>query len=134
MRTDPELLRDTAQPIDHVLDVLAPLQTDELDAVRDLFPADTGGESPVLQLLHYGLGLEVVDAVRAHQTAGEHDTGELIARDQDLVQLTLRLDASKVGAMRKDGLKYDLRVSELAQVIDGGDRVVVGEFLPVQVV
>ena len=60
---NPEHLAGVPHPFDDVLDVLGPLQPDELDALGHLLPIHPGGEGLVLQLLHHGLGCDVVDAV-----------------------------------------------------------------------
>src|SRR5262245_43473500 len=59
---DAELGGARAHAVDHVLDVLAALEPDELHAALDLVPADPGCERLVLELLGHRFGREIVDA------------------------------------------------------------------------
>src|SRR6266516_1587447 len=81
-----ELARDRPQRFGDERDVLVEFDAEELGAPVDVVAVDARGERRLLQLLPHRLRLERVDPVRANEPASVDEAGELIAREQRLLQ------------------------------------------------
>ena len=94
--------------------MLVELQAEELRAGVDLVAVDSRGEGRLLQLLAHRLRLEAVEAGRADEPAGVDESGQLVTREEDLLELRVARHREVLG-MREDRLDQLLRVALLAQ-------------------
>ena len=95
-------------------DVLVELEPEQLGARVDLVAMDARGERRLLELLRHRLRLEAVEAGRPHEPARVHEPGELVAREQHLLQGGVARHREVLG-VREDGLDQLLRIPLLAE-------------------
>src|SRR5450759_69888 len=126
---------DRLERRDHEGDVLVEVDAKLVGALVDLAAIDFGGEGGLFQLLAHRLRLERVDAVGAHQPAGVHEAGQLVAGEDRLLQRGLARYAG-VDGVREDRPNDLLGVALLAQYRGAGLRVLLerGVNLVVEVV
>ena len=87
---------------------------DQLGARVDLVAVDAGGKGRLLQLLLHRLGLEPVEAGRPHEPAGVHEAGDLVAREEGLLELGVARHRQVLG-VREDRLDHLLGIALLAE-------------------
>ena len=110
----PELGRDRLQRLDDRADVVVELDAELLGALVDLVAVHAGGERRLLQLLPHRLRLEALEPGRADERARVHEAGELVAREERLLQRRVAGQREVLG-MREHGLDDLLRVALLAE-------------------
>ncbi len=124
----PERLRDED-------DVIVEADAEAFGTVHDVVPVDSGRERRLLQFLAHRAGLERLDPVRADEPAGVDEAGELVAREQGLLQhrVARQVEMLRVG---EDRLDHDLGISLLTQDLGAVLRMLVERrvHLPVEVV
>ena len=108
-----------------------------LGALVDVVAVDAGRERLLLELLAHAARLERGEALRAHEAAGVHEAGQLVAGEEHALEVALALrDVLQVVRMREHGAHEPLGIAQLAQVRRAVLRVLVerGMALVVEVV
>src|ERR687891_1393737 len=109
-----ELARDGAHRRDDVADVVVELEAEQLGPRGDLLAVHARREGGLLELLLDRLRLERLDPVGAHEAAGVHEAGELVAGEEGALERRVagQLEVLRMG---EDGLDDLLRPALLAQ-------------------
>jgi len=102
-RSDAQLIGKGLEGVDYELDVFAGVHFQELDADGDFFAVYLGGKALGLELLLSALGGQGGDAFGAHQAAGAHKAGQLVAGQEGLVHGAGGADAP-LGVVARDGV------------------------------
>ena len=94
--------------------MLVELQAEELRARVDLVAMHSGCERRLLELLAHRLGLETVEPGRPDEAARVDEARQLVAREEDLLQLCVSRQREVLG-VREDGVDQLFRVALLAE-------------------
>ena len=77
--------------------MLVQLELEQLGTGIDLVAMHTGGEGGLLQLLAHRLRLEPFETGRPDKAAGVHESGQLVAREQRLLERRVAGDLEVFG-------------------------------------